>query len=132
MKIYQVLLITASILLGACGGTPEPQEPAGLQITDPAQVLETAAGEGFEIVIESNPTTGYHWEFVNELESNVVVLVSRGYQPDEPVTIGSGGVEVWTFKAVSPDETQITLGYYPPSNEPTNPQQTVTFTVKIR
>jgi len=132
MKIRTVILIIASILLGACTGTPEPDEPAGLQISDPAKALEAAAGDEFKIVIESNPTTGYHWELMNEPEANVVILVSNEYKGDEPVMPGSGGVEVWTFKAVSAGETQITLGYYPPSNEPTDPQQTVTFTVKIR
>ncbi len=132
MKIRPVILIIASILLGACTGTPEPNEPAGLQISDPAKALEAATGDDFKIVIESNPTTGYHWELMNEPEANVVILVSNEYKGDEPVITGSGGVEVWTFKAVSPGETQITLGYYPPSNEPTDPQQTVTFTVKVK
>jgi predicted secreted protein len=41
-------------------------------------------------------------------------------------------VEIWVFKAVGPGETQITLGYYPPSNDPVDPQQTETFSVKVK
>ncbi|MBI2331997.1 MAG: protease inhibitor I42 family protein, partial [Chloroflexi bacterium] len=45
--------------------------------------------------------TGYHWEFVGEPDGNVIEFVSSDYKADEPVLPGSGGVEVWTFKAVS-------------------------------
>lgn len=75
-------------------------------ITDPFQPMEVLAGETFNIVIDSNPSTGYHWEIVNELSG--VEFVSTEYTADEPVAPGSGGVDVWMFKAVSSGETQIT------------------------
>jgi predicted secreted protein len=43
---------------------------------------------------------------------------------------GSGGVDVWTFRAVNPGDTKIVLGYYPPSNE-TEPDETVTFSIRV-
>ncbi len=127
MKKYPVFLLVASIALAACGN-----ELSRLQISDPATPLEVTAGNEFTIVLESNPSTGYHWELVEELNSGVVQFVSRDYKGDEPAMPGSGGLEVWTFKALSTGEAQILLGYYPPSNEPTDPQQTVTFTVTVK
>jgi predicted secreted protein len=68
--------------------------------------------------------------FVGEL--NNIEFVSKEYQPSEPITTGSGGIDVWTFKAINSGEAQITLGYYPPFEEPEPPQQTITFDVKIK
>ncbi|MBL8063786.1 MAG: protease inhibitor I42 family protein [Anaerolineales bacterium] len=121
-KIFTSFLVLA-ILLSACGE---------LQISDPTQPVEVAAGKEFTIVLEANPTTGYHWEFVEEPDAAIVEFVSRDYNADAPVTTGSGGVDVWTFRAVAPGEIHITLGYYPPSFDPVEPQQTVTFTVTVK
>jgi len=43
---------------------------------------------------------------------------------------GSGGVDVWTFRAVNAGDTTIVLGYYPPGND-TDPEETVTFSVQV-
>lgn len=124
MKKLVGLLCIFTFIITACGAS----EP--LQITDPTQTIEVNAGDEFTIVIESNPTTGYHWEVVGEL--NNIEFVSRYYQPSEPITTGSGGIDVWTFKAIASGEAQITLGYYPPYEDPEPPQQTITFDVKVK
>ena len=58
-KLFVFLFIT--IFLTACAGKAEPQEE-NLVISDPAKNLEAMAGSEFKIVIDSNPSTGYHWE----------------------------------------------------------------------
>lgn len=129
MKKILFLFALSALVLASCrgGGSDEI-----FQISDPARQLEAAAGSEFKIVIESNPTTGYHWELVEELDGSIVEFVSKDYRPDEPVTIGSGGVDVWTFKAIAAGETEIVLGYYPPSNDPTEPEQSVTFSLAVK
>jgi inhibitor of cysteine peptidase len=125
-----ILLLLISILaLSACtsGGSDEV-----FQISDPAKQLEAAAGNEFKIVIASNPSTGYHWELMDELDETIVQFVSREYRADEPVMPGSGGADVWTFKAVAAGETTITLGYYPPSNDPVDPEQVVVFSLTVK
>lgn len=113
-----------AILLGACTGTVKP--------TDPLVTIETSAGREFKLVIESNPTTGYHWEITGEPDPDVVQFVSRDYKPDTPQMTGLGGVDIWVFKAVGTGETTMTLGWFPPSNTPTEPAQTETFTVRVK
>ena len=101
-------------LFAACSTSSPTQEveptinPAGSTrpaLTDSSIPIEVQAGETFNIVVDSNPSTGYHWEIVGEL--NGVEFVSTEYTADEPVAPGSGGVDVWTFKAVASGETQI-------------------------
>lgn len=128
-KIPIVLLLV--ILLVSCS-TPTPTSIAQTRpaLTDPAQPIEVQSGEMFHIVVDSNPSTGYHWDIVGEL--NGVEFVSTEYTADEPVMPGSGGVDVWTFKAVSTGQTQITLGSYPPDPNVAEPEQTVTFDIVVK
>lgn len=128
MKKILSLLALSILVLSACG---EKNEDI-FQISDPAKQLEASAGSEFKIIIESNPSTGYHWELVEDLDENAVQFVSREYRASEPVLAGSGGVDVWVFKAIAPGETSITLGYYPPSNDPIDPQQIVEFVVTVK
>ena len=134
MKKFLTLLFVTT-LISACslaGATEAPTAVPQLNISDPAKNLEATAGNEFKIIIDSNPSTGYHWEIVGEVDENIVEFISNDYRADEPVMPGSGGVDVWVFKAIAAGETHITLGYYPPSNDPVEPQQTVTFTVTVK
>lgn len=138
LKSILYLALSAS-LLAACSTSSPTQEaeptvnPAGSTrpaLTDPAQPIEVQAGDVFHIVVDSNPSTGYTWKIVGELSG--VESVSSEYTADEPVIPGSGGVDVWTFNAVSAGQTQITLGSFPPGADVTEPAQTVTFNVVVK
>jgi predicted secreted protein len=122
-KIFALLLVVAAPLLLAACGAAETASPEGL--------IETGVGREFKVILEANPSAGYHWETLGELDGSIVELVSRGYRADEPVMPGSGGSDVWVFKAVGAGETTITLGYYPPDPS-AEAQQTRTFTVIVR
>ncbi len=124
MKRFWIILVMAG-LLAACTPSVKP--------TNPQVRIETSAGRQFTLVIESNPSTGYHWEIVGDLDKNVVDFVSKNYKStSDPNLVGGGGVDIWVFKAVGVGETQVTLGYYPPSNTKTEPAQTETFTVVVK
>jgi inhibitor of cysteine peptidase len=126
------LVLLAVLLAGCAAAAPNPAAGTRPAITDPSRPIEVQAGETFQIVIDANPSTGYHWGLTGELDGKLVELLSRDYTEDEPVMPGSGGVDVWTFKAVSAGQAQITLGSYPPSNDPVDPEQTVTFDVTVK
>ena len=134
MKKLFSLLFVAAFALTACGGK-STQVPGGepFVISEPGKTLEVVAANDFKIIIESNPTTGYHWELVGELDKTVVDFVGRDYKStSDPGLVGGGGVDIWTFRAVAAGEASITLGYYPPSNDPVDPDQTVTFTIIVK
>lgn len=124
-KIFTLLFL--AVLLTACSS--KPTEP-----TDPEKTIDVSAGAEFKIIIESNPTTGYHWEIVQgSLDENLVEFVSKEYEStSEPGLVGGGGIDIWTFKALNPGEAKIVLGSYPPSNTATEPERTETFSVNIK
>jgi predicted secreted protein len=136
MKKYFVLLFLTALLAGCAAPTAAPTaNPAAggtrPALTDPATPIEVTAGETFHIVVVSNPSTGYHWDIIDELDGNIVEFVSSGYTADEPVMPGSGGVDVWTFKAVAAGEALITLGNFPPDSSVTY-QEMITFNIIVK
>jgi predicted secreted protein len=128
MKKILLIAILASFTLFACGG----KAPV-LKVSDPQQPITVDSRKEFTIVLESNPTTGYHWGIVGELDQNVAVFVKSEYiSTSNPNLVGGGGLDIWTFRAVRAGETNVTLGYYPPSNTAVEPQQTTTFIVIVK
>jgi inhibitor of cysteine peptidase len=98
--------------------------------SDPTQLMTVKAGETFELVLPSNPSTGYHWEILPELDGDALEFVGQDYLAEQPVAPGSGGVDVWTFRALNAGDTKIELGYYPPE-EDAEPFETVTFSIQV-
>jgi len=132
MRKNFLLLAIAVLTLTACNGkATEASVSDELAITDPAKTIEVAAGSEFKIVIESNLSTGYHWDLIGALDESIVQFISRDYRANEPVMPGSGGVDVWIFKAVAAGETTITLGNFPPGVDGTAAQE-VTFTIVVK
>jgi inhibitor of cysteine peptidase len=128
MKRVLLVVLIFIFLLMSCKGAAST-----LQVTNPQQPLEVDAGNEFTIILESNPTTGYHWDIMGELDSGMVEFVKSEYtSTSDPNLVGGGGLDIWTFEAINAGEIHITLGYYPPSNDPTDPQQTVTFAVIVK
>lgn len=135
-----LFLLIAIMLLTACGtSTPSPtptlpptvETPNTLpEPTDPTQLIAVKAGETFDLVLPSNPSTGYHWNMDPELELNLVELVAQSYMAEEPVMPGSGGVDVWTFRALNAGDTTIVLGYYSPDND-VDPEEEVIFSIHV-
>ena len=136
------LLWIAAILLSGCSAlsatsTPTPtlppiaETPSTLpEPTDPTQLVTVQAGETFELVVPANSSTGYRWDIIPELDESIVQFVEQNYISDQPVIPGSGGMDVWTFRAVSAGDTTVVLGYYPPGN-PNDPQEVVTFSIHV-
>jgi inhibitor of cysteine peptidase len=133
--------IAATLLTGcatlSAAPTPTPTLPppaetpnALFEPTDPTQLVTVKAGETFELVLPSNPSTGYRWDILPELDENIVQFVEQNYLAEQPVIPGSGGVDVWAFRAVNAGDTTVTLGYYPPGN-PDDPQEVVTFSIHV-
>jgi len=128
MKRVSFAVLIFIFLLMSCKGASST-----MQVTDPQQPIQASVGNEFNIVLKSNPTTGYHWALMGELDANAVEFVKNDYtSTSDPNLRGGGGLDTWTFKAIDSGEAHITLGYYPPSNDPVDPQQTVTFTVIVK
>lgn len=94
-------------------------------------------GESFEIMLDSNPTTGFAWEIAEELDDSILEEVDNVYgsnntdNNDNKPVIGVGGKEVWTFKALKKGEATIKMKYCQPFDA-SNPAEERSILVKIK
>ena len=98
-------------------GSDQPHKPSeAYQTTDPSVPIQVNSGDEFKIVLSANPSTGYHWEITSNIDGGLLENISEDYVADEPVMPGSGGLSVWTFKALNAGETALKFGYFPPGS----------------
>lgn len=83
----------------------------------------------FVVALESNPATGYSW--TAEYDPNYLKLVNSKYilYKTKPCTVGSGGVQIFTFKSIKPGKTMVTMGYQRPWEETVHPLKEVKYAV---
>ena len=97
-----------------------------------AKVIEVQAGQNFTIILKANATTGYQWQFAKPLDENLVQLISSKYLADKTKLVGTGGKQVWIFKALKAGQTTISLKYVRPWEKNTLPQNEEFYLVIIK
>lgn len=107
---------------------------ARLDVTDEenGKDLVLRHGDVLTVTLPANRTTGYGWQ---SSFSRGGVLRSDGeavYLPGKTCRIGSGGTEVWTFRAMKTGNTTLTLGYQRPWEKGVAPVKTVSWPVTVR
>jgi inhibitor of cysteine peptidase len=81
-----------------------------------SQAVEVGRGDAFTITLCANPSTGFQWEEAEISDSAVLQQVDRQYEPPggrKPAP-GSAGQETWTFKALQPGQSAISIDYSRP------------------
>ncbi len=135
MNPVKQALISGAVLpaiLGFGGGRIRPEVMKETPVySDDATVIEVSAGGEFTISLDSNPTTGYSWDFSRLPDPEVVELLDSSYQPPETPRIGAGGRQVWTFRAAGPGKTGIALEYFRPWEKGVPPARKAVFTVVV-
>lgn len=113
----------------ACGD--ESTEP--IVYTNPADTIHVRVGESFWISLESNPTTGYKWQFKTEVDSTLLRLAEQKYIPDPnpEKLMGRGGRYQWLFEALKRGSTSISLQYLQPWDS-ASVERSIEFRVEIK
>ncbi len=122
------LLPMAMLILGAACST----QPTAAQLPKLNAPLQVAQGEQLTISLDANPSTGFAWQLATPLDEKVVTLVSHANQPPDNSSIGASGTDVWTFKAVGPGSTAITLEYRRPWEKDVPAAERKTYSLLVR
>lgn len=85
-------------------------------------------GETFQVKVRGNQTTGYVWALSHLPLS--VYLLNVDYVSDHPVTIGSGGIYIFTFGAVAACQDYLKFDLVRPW-ELLEPKETKTISIMI-
>ncbi|MHB8896815.1 MAG: protease inhibitor I42 family protein [Candidatus Geothermincolia bacterium] len=112
-----VMVLAAGVAAGCSSSkkttpTTTPAKSSVKTYTEATKNITAKVGETFIIELKSNATTGYQWTITGPL-SPAVVKVSNVYVPATTATntVGSGGVEKWTFKGASTGDALIQMEY---------------------
>ena len=89
-------------------------------------------GAQFNIILESNRTTGYEWQIIKPLNNKIVKLVGKEYLPGQTTMPGSGGKEVWNFVGAGKGQVDIIFDYLRPWEKNIKPAKIDTFHVLIK
>ncbi len=114
--------------------SPEENRVNELPVSEvSADALTVKAGERFTLSLQSNPTTGYHWELADSLDGTRLRLAGNEYQPDRTTgLVGSGGTEHWTFEALRPGKTAVRFKYVRPWEKDKAPVEEKSFEIVIQ
>ncbi len=96
------------------------------------KVIKVQVGHNITIILKSNPTTGYQWQFANPLDESTLKLISSEYLADKTELVGVGGKQVWRFRALKPGETSISFKYVRPWEKNTPPRNAESYLVIIK
>lgn len=128
-RLWLLTIASLTLLLAvSCG-----PKGKGHQLTeeDSGQKVTLEVGQTLTLTLKSNPTTGYQWQ-IRDLDEAVLKLSGYEYKADKPITLGSGGVDVWSFEAQAPGQTTLRLEYVRPWKEGKEPIQTFSVEVVVR
>ncbi len=90
-----------------------------------------APNRTFEIVLPSNPTTGYDW-MVHVDHPEVVRNVSHKFTADSSGRVGLGGNTKWSLRTKKSGKTKLVFSYMRPWEEGVEPTRVVTFSIAVR
>lgn len=112
MKKLFIPFLLLTLLLSACNAEPT-SPPDEQRITRKGDTINATVGSEFNIVVRARkPSTEYHWEMAEAIDTTLVEYVWKDFVPDFPGDPDPTGREFWRFNAVAPGETTITLGLY--------------------
>ncbi len=122
-KILAVILFLFLAVIAECGG---------LEFDNPDNPIEVTGGQDFSILLQTSQMTGYKWQIAKPLDERILNLIGSEYNPSPIKMFGSGGVDVWKFKAVSAGKTEISFQCVLPGKKNVKPAKVKTFAVIVR
>jgi len=135
MNFVKQVILGAAVLAATTGAGRSRPTPTmmhqPLVYTEPGETIKSESGAEFTIALDSNPTTGYSWDFAEEYDGEVIELVDTRFQPPETRLKGAGGTQFWTFRALKAGRTEIALKYFRSWEKDVPPVREAVFTVIV-
>ena len=132
--VILIIAFTVTQTIYALDATRDIVSRPVVQHSNTYSPINVSAGQNFKILLESNPTTGYKWQLARPLDRSMLKLVNSSYKAGGGNLVGSGGNELWTFKAKNPGKAKIYFEYVRPWKDEDKQEESTkkTFTVHIK
>ncbi|MBU1726684.1 MAG: protease inhibitor I42 family protein [Candidatus Omnitrophica bacterium] len=100
--------------------------------SDPNKPVKIKLGQEFSLILDSNATTGYQWQFAEPIfDKNIAEFVRSEYIIPKTKLVGAGGKEIWVFKALKAGKTTISFKYVRPWEKDVLPVKTASFVIVV-
>jgi inhibitor of cysteine peptidase len=131
-KVSKLALLSAMMLFivalaAGCGRSEE----IALDADDNGRQIEAKKGQVLAVTLESNPTTGYQWEWVPSQEDVLQQVGEAEFQPRSDL-VGAPGTQTLRFKAVKAGQTTLELVYRRSWEKDVEPLEAFTAQVVVR
>jgi inhibitor of cysteine peptidase len=125
----------AWVILGCSTGSFAPEsapEEATVLVTEEQDGLQVNLGKGDFLLVrlQSNPSTGYSWELINNDEAILRQLGESEFRASSNA-VGAGGTETFRFEAVGEGASVIRMIYHRSFEEDEEPLETFTLRVVV-
>jgi inhibitor of cysteine peptidase len=128
MKIF----LMSALLFASLFSVVEASE---WRLTDKEASREIIVQKGDRLLVElpANPTTGYSWNL--QLQGDNILSQGKSqYKPSDKSgnLVGSGGTEIWKFRAQHPGSTRLDFSYARPWEKGVLPVRILHFPVTVK
>lgn len=119
------------ILLTACSASNHSDSASILLYEGHSgQVVELRIHETFQILLDSNPSTGYSWN-IEQIDLDLLEQIGEPQFTSDSDLPGSGGTTVFMFQTIAVGQTMLRLIYHRTWEEDMPPLKTFEITVMI-
>ncbi|MBK5266864.1 MAG: protease inhibitor I42 family protein [Acidimicrobiia bacterium] len=128
MKRLVLCVLAQVLVLSGCG---DDVNTLSFTAADSGSEVRVGSGDQFQVVLESNPSTGYSWEVTGEPDPGILELVSHSFEGADADLVGAAGTEVFVFKGVGFGAEVLRMEYFRPFDDPPVPERVVEFRVRV-
>ena len=106
-SLAPLILFCLIILLSGCSA----DNPIQLYQVDNGSTIKMKPDYTLEIVLDTNPTTGYQWKAL-PWDTELIEQIGKPVYKSKSEAIGSGGESTFYFKALSTGQTPLKFIYF--------------------
>lgn len=100
-------------------------------VTDTPIPVEAVVGQEFELRLESNRTTGYSWDLVQNYDHGVIKLIASDYEASKTGMMGAPGAQVWKFQGEGEGQAEVIFHYARHWEKDVPPVRERTFVITV-
>jgi len=131
-NISLIALALLAAVAAQCAAGTHMDAKAGMKLSLGEEKVEGYVGDDITVTLISNRTTGYGWEISAGPDGKIAKFVKSKYVPNSDIIVGSGGRDIFIFKAVAAGKTKVSFKYVRPWEEDLPPAKTEEYTIIVK
>ncbi len=136
--ILTCVVVAISLSLVACSSV------VSVDASDDGKEVKVSVEGTLVVTLESNPTTGFMWGYEEGVRDTLIIytgipdetvlrLIEQKFvAPEAGAPPGTGGEEIWTFRAMGKGTTELSMEYSQPWEGGMKAAETFNLTIVVK